>query len=77
MQKNQIIEFKDLIPLRPFKGGFSPDKYKFLLGKKLKKSVKKFTLITKNNLMQKHNLAILLWADLILEFYKILLKDAN
>ena len=47
MQKNQIIEFKDLIPLRPFKGGFSPDKYKFLLGKKLKKSVKKFTLITK------------------------------
>ena len=47
MKKNQIIKFKDIIPLRPFNGGITPSKYKTIIGKKLKKNVKKFTLVSK------------------------------
>ena len=47
MKKNQIIKFEDIIPLRPFNGGIIPSKYNTVIGKKLKRDVKKFSLVSK------------------------------
>jgi N,N'-diacetyllegionaminate synthase len=48
LKENHVISFKDLIPLRPFNNGYPIEKFKTLIGKKIKYSVKSGSLIKKN-----------------------------
>ena len=47
-KKNHIIKLEDIIPLRPFKNGYPIEKFEKLVGKKIKYSVGKGSLIKKN-----------------------------
>ena len=37
--------FEDIVPLRPVENGISPEKFRYFIGKKIKRKVKKFTLV--------------------------------
>ena len=50
LEKNQIIKKRDLIALRPRLKGFSPIDYEKIIGKRVKRSVKKETIIEKNKI---------------------------
>ena len=47
LKKNHKIDFNDIATLRPVNNGIEPKYYKNFIGKKLKKNVKKFSLIKK------------------------------
>ena len=49
LKKNYKLKFNDLIPLRPLGSGLSPSMFNFIIGKKIKKDVKKFQIIKKND----------------------------
>ncbi len=49
LKKNHILNVNDLIALRPLGNGLSPSSYYSLIGKKLKKNIKKFQMIKKSD----------------------------
>ncbi len=51
LQKFHKITFDDLISLRPFNNGISPSNYKILIGKRIKKNIKKFQNIKTTDLI--------------------------
>jgi sialic acid synthase SpsE len=52
LKKNSVLEFNDLIPLRPASNNISPKFYKSFLGKKIKRSVKKNTPLQINDIFK-------------------------
>ena len=49
LKKNHILILSDMIALRPLGNGLSPSSYYSLIGRKLKKNIKKFQLIKKSD----------------------------
>ena len=45
LEDNHVINFEDIVPLRPVENGISPEKFRHFIGKKIKRKVKKFTLV--------------------------------